>query len=115
MKSRNLLFIVCPLLALAVVCFFVGYRLGWRAQKKESTEFLIRRSLRVLHDAERGDIASITNGCRMYLLGHTKAYEDLFGNSDIPASFRASFAEARQIAREVQTNLVVFDPKSLDQ
>ncbi|MSU57854.1 MAG: hypothetical protein EXS35_06680 [Pedosphaera sp.] len=114
MKTRDLL-IACPLLALAVACFFVGYRQGWRAQKKESTQFVIRRSLRVLHDAERGDIASITNGCRMYLLGHTRAYETLFGESDIPDSFRASFAEARQIAREVQTNLVVFDPKSLDQ
>jgi hypothetical protein len=114
MKRRDL-FIICPLLALAVLCLFFGYRQGWRAQKKESTEFLIRRSLRVLHEAERGDIASITNGCRIYLLGHTKAYEDLFSDSDIPESFRASFAEARQIAREVQTNLVVLDPKSLNQ
>lgn len=114
MKRREL-FIICLLLALAVVCFFVGYRQGWQAQKKESTQFIIRRSLRVLHEAEHGDIASITNGCRMYLLGHTKTYEDLFGTSDIPDSFRASFAEARRIARDVQTNLVVFDPKSLDE
>lgn len=114
MKRRDLI-IICPLLALAVICFFVGYRQGWRAEKKESTQFLIRRSLHVLHEAERGDIASITNGCRMYLLGHTKTYVELFGDSDIPDSFRPSFAEARQIAREVQTNLVVIDPKSLDQ
>jgi hypothetical protein len=114
MKSRDL-FIVCPLLALAFACFFVGYRQGWRAQKKESTEFFIRRSLGVLHAAERGDITGITNGCRMYLLGHTKAYEALVPESAISDSFRASFAEARRIARHVQTNLVVFDPKSLDQ
>ncbi|MBL9166720.1 MAG: hypothetical protein JNN07_03195 [Verrucomicrobiales bacterium] len=114
MKGRDL-FIVCPLLALAVACFFVGYRRGWGAQQKQSTEFLIRRSLHVLHAAERGDITSITNGCRMYLLGHTRAYEALVPESDIPDSFRASFAEARQIARDVLTNLVVFDLKSLDQ
>jgi hypothetical protein len=114
MKAR-VLFIICPLLAVALACYFLGYRYCWRTEKKSSTEFNIKRSLRVLREAEIGDIAKITNGCRMYLLGHTKAYETLFGDSDIPDSFRASFSEARQIAREVQTSLVVFDPKSLEQ
>jgi hypothetical protein len=114
MKTRDL-FVICPLLALAVVCYFVGYRHGWRTQKKESTEFNIKRSLNVLRQAESCDIAHITNGCRMFLLGHTRAYEALVSDSDVPDSFRSTFAEARQIAREVQTNLVVFDPKSLDQ
>ncbi len=114
MKARDL-FIISPLLAAAVACYFIGYRHGWRTEKKSSTEFNIRRSLRVLHEAESGDIAKITDGCRMYLLGHTRAYESLFGDSDVPDSFRASFAEARQIAREVQTNLVVDDPRKLEQ
>jgi hypothetical protein len=112
MKARDL-FVICPLLALAVVCYFIGYRHGWREEKKVSTEFNIQRSLRVLREAERGDISKITNGCRMYLLGHTRAYEALVSESEVPDSFRGTFAEARQIAREVQTNLVVFDPKSL--
>lgn len=114
MKARDLL-IICPLLGLAVVCYFVGYRHGWRAERKVSTEFNIQRSLRVLHEAERGDIAKIASGCRMYLLGHTRAYEALVSEPEVPDSFRGTFAEARQIAREVQTNLVVFDPNSLGQ
>lgn len=114
MKRRDL-FIICPLLILAAVCYFAGYRHGWRTEKKASTEFNIRRSLRVLHEAESGDISKITNGCRMYLLGHTRTYEALVSESDVTGSFRSTFAEASQIAREVQTNLVVFDPKSLDQ
>ena len=114
MKSRDL-FIIFPLLALALLCYVVGHRQGQHAQNKADTEFNIRRSLHVLHAAESGDIAKLTNSCRMYLLGHTRAYEGLVSESDVPDSFRGTFAEARQIAREVQTNLVVFDPKSLHQ
>jgi hypothetical protein len=107
--------IILPLLGLAFLCYLVGYREAYRIQKKRDTEFNIRRSLRILHEAQAGDMAKITNECRMYLLGHVKVYEDLVSESGISDSFRSSFAEARQIARDVQTNLVVLNPKVLGQ
>ena len=54
MKTRDI-FIIGPLLAICVLCYFLGHRQGWRAEKRADTEFNIKRVLRVLQYAESGD------------------------------------------------------------
>jgi hypothetical protein len=114
LKTRDI-FIIGPLLAVCVLCYFFGYRQGWRAEKRADTEFNIKRALRVLRYAEGGDTTNIIKSTRMFLLGHTRTYDSLVPDHDVPESFRATLADARRISQQVQSNLVTFDPRSLDQ
>ena len=111
MQTRDI-FIVCPLLTVAALCYFVGFHRGERHQKKTDTEFNIRRTLHVLQDAESGNTTNIIKGCRVFLLGHTRAYDSLVSERAVSDAFRGKLAEARRIANEVETNLVVLDPQS---
>jgi hypothetical protein len=113
LKTRDI-FIIVPPLALCVLCFFLGHRRGWRAEKRADTEFNIKRALRVLRYAESGDTTNIIKSSRMYLLGHTRTYDSLVPDHDVPESFRSTLADARRISQQVQSNLVTFDPRSLD-
>lgn len=113
MKTRDI-FIIGPLLALCVLSFFLGHRRGWQAEKRADTEFNIKRALRVLRYAESGDATNIIKSSRMYLLGHTRTYDSLVLDHDVPESFRSTLAEARRISQQLQSNLVTFDPGSLD-
>jgi hypothetical protein len=114
LKTRNI-FIVVPLLALCVLCFLLGHRRGWRAEKRADTEFNIKHALRVLRYAESGDTTNIIKSGRMYLLGHTRTYDSLVPDHDVPESFRSTLADARRISQQVQSNLVTLDPGSLDE
>jgi len=113
MQTRDI-FIVCPLLAVAALCYFVGFHRGERHQKRTDAEFNIRRTLHVLRDAESGNTTNIINGSRIFLLGDTRAYDSLVSEAAVPEAFRGKLAEARRIADEVKTNLVVFDFQSLN-
>jgi hypothetical protein len=113
MQTRDI-FIVCPLLAVAALCYFVGFHRGERHQKRTDTEFNIRRTLHVLQDAESGNTTNIIKGSRIVLFGDTRAYDSLVSEGAVPDKFRGPLAKARRIADEVKTNLVVFDLQSLN-
>ena len=97
-----------------MLSFFLGERRGWHAEKRADTEFNIKRALRVLRYAEIGDTTNIIKSSRMYLIGHIRTYDSLVSDHNIPESFRPTLTEARRISQQERTNLVTFDPRSLD-
>ena len=113
MKTRDI-FIIGPVLAICVLCYFLGHRQGWRAEKRADTEFNIKRALRVLQYAESGDTTNVIKSSRMYLLGHTRTYDSLVAERDVPQAFRLTLADARRISQQVQSNVVTLDPRSWD-
>ena len=112
MKPRDFI-IAVPLLAACVVFYFIGFRNGWKTQKQEDTEHNIRRSLRFLHYAEAGAMTNIVKLSRGYLYAHTRVYDELVPEGNVPEKLKPALTEARKIAREVHTNLVTFDPRAV--
>jgi len=100
---------------LMAVTYYLGYTQGWRTQKRTDTEFNIHRALRVLHYAEAGDLTNIVKSSRMYLYGHTRAYQTLVPDKHVKESFRPTLIEAQRVAEQVKTNLVPITRKTFEQ
>lgn len=107
------LFLILPLIAACALFYFIGREQGARAQKREDTQHNIWRAKRILRWAEAGDTTNIVKLTRMSLLGHTRTYDSLVPDSQVPTNFRSTLIEARQISAEVESNLIIFDPRKL--
>ena len=74
--------------------------------------FHLSANLRLYHFARQGDLQRIQNDLGFLILCQTRMYERQFGSESGAAGFAGRFAEARSIARKVESTLVPLDSPS---
>jgi len=106
MKAKDIV-IIALLLAVAGLCYFLGYRTGaQRETQKSELRFLISLHNGLYRAAQRGDFQKIQSTLGIVLLGETRSYEHQFGVETGTNGFARRFAEAQTIARQVESQLV---------
>jgi|ERR1035437_6778633 hypothetical protein len=104
--KKNIAIIILSL-ALAVVCYFLGYRTGaQRETLRGDARFLISVHDALYHSAESGDLQKIQSTLGMVLLGEVRTYRHQFGDDSGTNGFAKRFADAKVIADRVESQLV---------
>jgi hypothetical protein len=106
MKAKDTVIVVL-LLALAVLSYLLGYNNGKRREwEMRSAQGRLYSTLKLLEDAQKGDLTKVQERLHFMILGQVEAYEKEFGAPPIGDRFTQRFAEARSIARRFESQLV---------
>ena len=114
MKPKDIIIYVL-LLTLAVTSYSLGNRSA-KLRELEMRDARVRLIMNLgLYDAaQRGDLPKFQRDLGMFILGQTRTFEEQFGAPAADDPFAKRFTTARDIAAQVETNLVRFDsPKDL--
>lgn len=112
MKCKRV-WVTAGLLLLVAVAYLAGYSRGHSIAERDATRFGIASHLGVYLAAEAGDLKGIKNSSGTILYGHTKWYEQHFAGENESEGFQTRLNEARKIAAQVKTNMVVIDRKKI--
>ena len=106
MKAKDII-IILLLLAVAVLCYAVGYRTGaQRTDQRKEAEFRLIMDKAMYEALSRGDLRKVHSSFSMFLLGDVRDYERRFGAPSGTNRLARDFAVAQVIAREIESQLV---------
>ena len=106
MNSKNII-ITLLAVAVAVLCFFFGYRTGEvRDLQKQESEFRISVELSFYKALQRGEVQKVQNQIGIILLSETRYYEHTFGFPTGTNFFTKHFAAARELSLQIERTMV---------
>jgi hypothetical protein len=101
--------ILCLALAIALVCFYLGYQAGGHQKMiKEHSQGRIRLYVGMWQIAQKGDMKQMQSVISFLLWSETYYYENQFGTVTGTNDFERHFLKAREITKGAEKNFVPF-------
>ena len=111
---------VLLILTLAVVClggvYLIGYARGYKASVREETKFAVSLYLGLYKQDKAGNTNGLEDNLRMLVYCASDYYDTHFGSEKVTDKhFLKNLAEARAIAAQERTNIVVLDLATINE